>query len=370
MTAARRLRSMLVVVAVGLVTTTGCGDDRSASESGSSSVTQRRAECLREHSVEPRWQPAVRAMCSELANHGGVSVAVAVAEGDEVIWSYALGPRCRGRPEPLRPTTTLRVGSVTKLVTAAVALRVAEAHGVDLDDDTSSLVPGVSLTLRSLLQHTSGLRDPEAVAMLGAGEAWPALLAGHRVAPGRHHYANANYLVLGRWIERTEGRSLEAIVADDPELSAVRERLLFRPEQASEPGCGHHRGLLGWWPIPLRTERPLPAYTRPAGGGLASAEQLARLPAALARTNTLEAMVIAPVPTSTPEMSQGLGVRMLDIDGEVALVHAGRTEAHWAELQWLPSTGVSVAVVASTPQPFRATTLAAFTAAAGLELEP
>ncbi|MCB9715034.1 MAG: beta-lactamase family protein [Myxococcales bacterium] len=319
--------------------------------------------CVHAHPVPERWRPIVRAMCSELRSRGGVSVAVAIARGDEIEWSLAIGPRCRGSAEPLRPTTTLHIGSITKLVTAAAALLAAEQRGVELDEPLPSPMPGAAPTLRSLLQHTSGLRDPETSAMLSAGEAWPTLLAEHRVAPGAFHYANANYLLVGRWLEQVTGRPLPAWLHHEPRLAALAELVAFDPHQLDEPGCSHLPTMLGWSAWPLGSERPLPASTLPAGGGLASAEQLARLPAALARTAQLERMIAAPLSTDQPGTSYGLGVRMLSVDGERALAHAGQTAGQWAELQWSPATGVAVAVIATTPQPFRATTLAAFEAA-------
>jgi CubicO group peptidase (beta-lactamase class C family) len=66
--------------------------------------------------------------------------------------------------EPLRPTARLEVGSVTKVLVAALVLLLVEDGVLGLDDGVASLMPGLlrddgSITLRSLLNHTSGLPD-------------------------------------------------------------------------------------------------------------------------------------------------------------------------------------------------------------------
>jgi D-alanyl-D-alanine carboxypeptidase len=66
--------------------------------------------------------------------------------------------------EPLRPTARLEVGSVTKVLVAALVLLLAEDGVLGLDDGVASHMPGLlrddgSITVRSLLNHTSGLPD-------------------------------------------------------------------------------------------------------------------------------------------------------------------------------------------------------------------
>jgi len=323
-----------------------------------------RITCVSEHPVEVELQPIVRALCSELHGLGGVSASVAIARGDRVVFSLAHGPRCRASSEPLETRTALRIGSITKLITATLVLATAVREGVDLDDSLAPTLPELRppLTLRSLLGHTTGLRDHGALEMLALGEDWLAAIATRRGVPGEFHYANANYLLLGRWLERVSGRTFEELYADEPTLAALRALIDLDASTVAAPGCGH-RWLLGWWPIPLTLEPPLPKWTLPAGGGLASVENLARLPAALAQTGLLDTMVRERGPVEEGDTEYGLGVRVIHRGEELILAHAGNSGAHYAELWWSPRHEVAVAVLSSTPQPFKATLLAAFDAA-------
>lgn len=338
-----------------------------------------REACVRAHVRDDGAHAAVvRALCAELHDLGGVSASVAIVRDDRVVWSVAVGPRCHGGSELLEPTTPMAIGSITKLVTAALALVVAAREGVGLDLPLAAALPELvpAPTLRQLLTHTSGLRDPEPTALLERGDAWPAALQPARVPAGGHAYANASFLVVGRWLERTSGRTYAELVAHEPALASVRARVSLDPEMAARPSasattpslaCSHRREPEGWEAIEAGAAPPLPAWTLPAGGGLASAEDLARLPFALEATGVLDAMLATRVPSDVPGWDYGLGVRMRGEGDALVLAHSGNTGAHWAELQWSPAHRVAVAVVSSTPQALKATLHAAFTEAMAAE---
>ena len=212
------------------------------------------------------------------------------------------------------------------------------------------------------------LLTPELPAeLLALGDAWPNALQQHREAAGRHVYANASFLLVGRWLERDAGRGFREQVAEAEALAGAREHVSFdvgEVSRAGAPACGHRRGAAETWePIELAAEPPLPAWTVPAGGGLASAEGLARLPFALERSGLLSKMLETRIPSDQPGWDYGLGLRMRGEGDELVLGHSGNTGAYGSELQWSPKHRVAVAVVSSTPQAFKATLLAAFTAA-------
>lgn len=89
-------------------------------------------------------------------------------------FSGASGLFARGQSQPLRPDDPFRAASVTKAVTAATAVRLAANGRWDLDSPVTRLLPphlvrllrdleGLpsvnALTIRRLLNHTSGLSD-------------------------------------------------------------------------------------------------------------------------------------------------------------------------------------------------------------------
>ena len=363
---------MLVGVALMATALLGCSSEQPVPSNTESTETKSAEQeilaCIAGHRATPAFRPIVAAMCSERFRLRGVSVAVAIARGDDVVFELAMGPRCAGEPDALRPATTLRMGSVTKLVTAAVASSIANQRGISPREplDLGPPTPTAPLSLHALLSHTSGLRDSDPPPVQ-ADEWWPKAL-GDRVAPGSHHYANVNYLAVGRWLEHTTGQSFAELYAELPTLAPLRERVSFDRDAAKELGCSHY-GWGTWQPVPLRTEALLPAFTLPSGGGLASTRDLARLPDALRRMGVLETMIADPTPTERPGIRYGLGVRISDNDDGPVLAHSGQTAGQWAELQWSPAGGYAVAVMSSTPRAYKATLLAAFEAARSAKAE-
>lgn len=120
-----------------------------------------------------------------------------------------------------------RVGSITKTFVATVVLQL-EAEGVlRLEDSLERWLPGVvpnggAITLRQLLNHTSGIYNytDDAVfapALTGQpGASWTpealvrvAIAHGPMFAPGSSwSYSNTGYILLGLVIEKATGRSL------------------------------------------------------------------------------------------------------------------------------------------------------------------
>ena len=356
-----------------------CPADRAHTVEGERSAAEAtvaedpRLACMREHPSDPAHAVVVRALCAELHDLGGVSASVAIVQEDRVVFAAAVGARCRGGGERLGSEVRSRIGSVTKLVTTAVALVVAERSGVGLDEPLGEALPELvpAPTLRGLLTHTSGLRDPDPMELLAGGDAaWVEVLQRHRGPAGGHGYANANFLVVGRWLERSTGKGFEELVAEEPGLAGVRELVGFSKEEvAAAAACGHRPGS-EWEPVALADEPPLPVWTLPAGGGFASAESLARLPFALERAGVLAAMLATRVPSDLAGWDYGLGVRMQGEGDALVLAHSGNTGTYWAELQWSPKHRVAVAVVSTTPQAFKATLHAAFETAMAEAAQP
>ncbi len=93
-------------------------------------------------------------------------VAVAVVEGDSVVFARGFGVRELGRPEPVDARTIFAIGSATKAFTAAAVGMLVDAGEVRWDDPAAEHLPGFQLfdpyasrelTVRDLLTHRSGL---------------------------------------------------------------------------------------------------------------------------------------------------------------------------------------------------------------------
>jgi D-alanyl-D-alanine carboxypeptidase len=159
----------------------------------------------------------------------GVAV-VAAAPGGTV--EAAAGVANVETGEALTPAHRFRVGSVTKLFVAPLVLQLVAEGLLELDGDAGPVAEGISL--RQLLNHTSGLpdpphdhvkffepyrRDPNHRFELGHREQLAQVMETPRLfAPGEGwSYQGSNYLALGLIVEETTGATLE---------DALRQRIL------------------------------------------------------------------------------------------------------------------------------------------------
>jgi CubicO group peptidase (beta-lactamase class C family) len=95
-------------------------------------------------------------------------IAVAVVRGDEIVWSGGVGWADRERRIRATRNSVFQLASVSKTVTCAGIMTLVEDGLIDLDADVNTYLPfevhiphapDISITMRTLLTHTSAIRD-------------------------------------------------------------------------------------------------------------------------------------------------------------------------------------------------------------------
>ncbi|MFG2044102.1 serine hydrolase domain-containing protein [Dactylosporangium sp. NPDC048998] len=145
-----------------------------------------------------------------------------------------------GTRAPMPAAGRFRIGSNTKTFVSVVVLQLAGEGRLSLDDTVERWLPGVvagngndgaRITVRQLLQHTSGLYNyVDDLAAIGSAEQYvrhrydhydPADLVAMAMrhapnfAPGEHwDYSNTNYVLAGMIVRRVTGRSWAEQVRD------------------------------------------------------------------------------------------------------------------------------------------------------------
>ena len=113
-----------------------------------------------------RWSLADR-----MKVHAVPGVSIAVIRQGKIAWARGYGVRAVGSPDRINRETVFSVGSVSKLGTAAIAMRMVDAAMLDLDEDVAARLrrwrlpasPYLAVspvTLRGLLSHTAGMNLP------------------------------------------------------------------------------------------------------------------------------------------------------------------------------------------------------------------
>ncbi|MEO1201892.1 MAG: serine hydrolase domain-containing protein [Pseudomonadota bacterium] len=157
-----RAKSFLLLIVPLLATVAGAetlrADDPGvvAFETGLIDRMQRGEEHAPRHTIEAR-----------LAHYGVPGAAVAIFEDGEIVWQRGYGTRLAGADEPVNADTVFSVGSISKMVNAALVLRLVAEGRLDLDTDVNEYLESwqvpeslysrdEAVTLRRILAHTAG----------------------------------------------------------------------------------------------------------------------------------------------------------------------------------------------------------------------
>jgi CubicO group peptidase (beta-lactamase class C family) len=176
-----------------------------------------------------RLPSGVSAAVKTMMRKGGVpGLSLAVVSRDSVLLAGGWGLADRTANRPASASTAYLWFSMTKIVTATAALRLADEGGLDLDAPVGNYVdylqaPGrTQPSVRQLLTHTAGLGNPLPIrwAHLAAAEGpEPEALLRRVMGRGRAYryqvgesarYSNVGYLALGQVITAAARMPFEA----------------------------------------------------------------------------------------------------------------------------------------------------------------
>ncbi|MFE0647025.1 serine hydrolase domain-containing protein [Streptomyces sp. NPDC059534] len=169
---------------------------------------------------------------------GGPPGAIALMRQGDRTTVYRAGVADTRTGRPPRETDHMRIASVAKAFSGAVALRLVDRHRLDLDDTIGERLPSLpaawhQVTLRQLLNHTSGLPDySRAPAFVDILRADPRHHFDSRrlldfvadqdllFPPGsKYEYSNSDNIAVALMAEAVTGRPYERLL----------DRLVYRP---------------------------------------------------------------------------------------------------------------------------------------------
>ncbi|WP_327589591.1 beta-lactamase family protein [Nonomuraea sp. NBC_00507] len=280
---------------------------------------------------------SVQAQVDRLTKEDGLAGAVLSVRdrnGRTTTWTSGTAQRGTGKPM-VGADGRFRAASVTKSVIGATVTRLAAEGKVNLAEQVEHYLPGAlngrRVTVRQLLQHTSGL--PEYVDLIDFSK--PATPADHLALaltrapvgkPGaRWFYSNTNYLVAGMLIEKVTGKDFRE-VTEDGVLKGLRGT--YWPKNGELGIRGKHAHTYGVSPVNPKAGdtdlTELPGYVFGAGGGLISTpENLNRFWQSISE-RTLRTMLAGAVPAYDPKGSRyGLGVYTYPLSCGPAWMHDG-----------------------------------------------
>jgi CubicO group peptidase (beta-lactamase class C family) len=153
----------------------------------------------------------------ELSPNDGPGIQYIIVNKDATIYSFSSGLADIKNRIPLNLSHTMSAFSMTKTITAIAILQLSERQVINLDDRVSKYINhpyGLEITIRQLLDHTSGIPNPIPLKWVHLATdhknfnekaAWVKVLednAEPNSPPGgKYAYSNIGYWLLGKIIE-------------------------------------------------------------------------------------------------------------------------------------------------------------------------
>jgi CubicO group peptidase (beta-lactamase class C family) len=321
-------------------------------------------------------------------NPPGLSVVV-VRDG-EVVYNNAFGFADGPRKVKATPDTVYHWWSMTKIPTAVAVMQLQEQGKLTLDNEVTEILPwfevkypsGTSpaITVRHLLQHSSGLPDP-IPAMIGwvhyTNTAYDQTEVLKKYMPEFNTlqfepgtqavYSNLNYMVLGAVIEAVSGQKYETYITEQilQPLGMSQTSFVYLPAMAEHEAAGTLPVVHMYTPL-LPTLLDPGALVRerdgkllwlnrfsieatPSTGLIGSAPDVAKF--MMAYLNDGES-ILSPESVSTltdtaPIDGRGLGWAVGESSGERYIEHMGGGAGFATTMRIYPEAGLGIAILAN-----------------------
>lgn len=177
-------------------------------------------------------QAVDRAAAKLLADRALTGMGVGVARDGKIVLLKGYGAANLEDREPVTAQTVFRIGSISKEFAAASILLLAERGRLSVDDRLSKYLPdfprGDEVTLRELLNHTSGIHNytavPDFMPVMGVRDLTTAEMIRYIAqqtptfdfAPDTGwNYSNSGFFLLGAVVEKVSGMPYAQFLQDN-----------------------------------------------------------------------------------------------------------------------------------------------------------
>ena len=263
--------------------------------------------------------------------------------------------------KPITSDLLFGIGSNTKLFTGVLLLKLAENNIIRLDDSLHQYLPTFNnidsnITIRQLLNHTSGLADvtsvqgypdsiltnPNRVFTAGEMMRW----AGTPLFPAgtSWNYCNTNYLLAGMIAESATGQSYAKLLRDsiltplqlDSTFLDVYETNLFPVAHPWQAGVNNNS-------IP-RTSLNSAAWA--SGAMYSTSGEMVQWYRALMNGQVLNSNSFNAMTTFVGSGNYGLGISQATVSGRTVWTHGGTIWGGYnSSMMYDPTTGIVICVL-------------------------
>src|SRR5262245_16765808 len=320
---------------------------------------------------QPRYAELERVVLTELEETKTPGAVVTIVQGETIVYQKGFGFANVETAQAVAPEMLFRIGSMTKMYTAAALVSLAEEGKIDLNAPIGKYLEGLpprlaSVTAHQLMSHTAGLADGAALIGKHDESALAEEVRGYKDSmfftdPGAvFSYANPGFVLAGYLVERLSGepysRAVQKRVLDPLKMA----RSTFQPTVAmTYPFSVGHTGNEG---VAARVLRPMEDNSQiwPTGFLFSNGQDLARFAIAFMNGGQIDgkpamsAKLIerlstpnAPVHSQYDGASYGYGLIMRDYRGVRLVEHGGTTGSFASDFVMAPAQRVAVIALAN-----------------------
>jgi len=235
---------------------------------------------------------------AEMKETNTPGAAIAIVRNGEMLWAKGLGLANVETGQPVTPEMLFRLGSTTKMFTAAALVGLAEEGKLKLDEPIGNCIVGLhpaiaALSPHQLLTHTAGLTDES---IMSGRHDDDALAAYARTMdpswlftePGKiHSYANPGYWLAGLACQEIAGKPYADLMTERLFRPLGMNRTTLRPTLAMTWPLALGHEVRGDKPSIVRPQADN-AATWPAGQMYSSVLDLARFTTAFLDNGRLD----------------------------------------------------------------------------------
>lgn len=321
----------------------------------------------------------IDAIFSQLKSSNAPGAAVLVVRNGNPVVRQGYGVTDLRTLHPITPETNFRLASFTKQFTATCIMLLVRDGKLHYDDHLTDVFPefpayGKAITIRNLLNHTSGLPDYEDILMKQypntPEDKIPQILdagvlklleqqAAGKFPPGsKWQYSNSGYATLAMIVEKVSGESFGQFLHDRIFAPLKMDHTLAYEKGKNEVphrAFGHTRDKEGW----RETDQSPTSAVLGDGGIYTSIDDLVKWDRALREHTLLTATEMQPALTpaqttggpATSEtgkpVSYGFGWFLDPYKGHKRMYHDGETIGFLTTIQRFPEDGLTVIVLAN-----------------------
>ena len=314
------------------------------------------------------------AILASLNSGHAPGVAVLILQNGDVAFEQGYGVTDLRSLHPIGEHTNFRLASVTKQLTAMAIMLLVHDGKLKYDDHLTDIFPdfstyGRAITIRNLLNHTSGLQDYEDLMPPQPASASDRQISDKEVLdllkhqtttkfqPGTHwQYSNSGYVVLGLIVQRVSGEPFREFLRRRIFVPLHMDHTILYEKGKNEVtnrAYGHTKTGAGW----RQTDQSPTSATQGDGGVYSSLTDLAKWDAALRNYALLSEAEFRPAvtPVDVPGIEEpdgkpaqyGFGWFLNPYKSHARMWHYGETLGFRTAIERFTSDNLTIIVLAN-----------------------